>query len=43
MIFYVTPERPDVWNRGGFKQLVAEFRARGTTMYVSLGDDLQRI
>jgi hypothetical protein len=43
MIFYVTPERPDAWSRGEFKQLVAEMRSRGVKMSVSLGDDLRQV
>jgi hypothetical protein len=43
MIFYVTPERLDAWNQGEFKKLVAEMRARGVKMHVSLGDDLRQI
>jgi hypothetical protein len=43
MVFYVTPERPDAWNRGEFKKLVAEMRTRSVKMYVSLGDDLRQI
>lgn len=43
MVFYVSPERPDAWNRGGFRQFVAEMRARGTVMHVSDGESLQRL
>lgn len=43
LVFYVSPERPDAWSRGAFKQFVAGMRTRGTTMYVSLGDDLRRV
>lgn len=42
-VFYVTPDRPNAWNRGGFRQLVSEFLGRGIRVHVSDGDTLQQI
>lgn len=43
LVFYVSPDRPDAWNQGEFRQLVAEMRGRGVVMYVSCGDSLKQI
>jgi hypothetical protein len=43
MVFYVTPDRPNAWDQGDFRRLVAELRGRGIVMYVSDSDDLKRI
>ena len=43
LVFYVTPDRPNAWNQGEFRKLVAEFRQRGVVMHVSDGESLKRI
>lgn len=42
-VFYVTPDRPNAWNQGEFRQFVAEMRARGNVMHVSCGETLKRV
>lgn len=43
LVFYVSPERQDAWNKGALEKFVAEMRSRGTRMYVSLGDELRLV
>lgn len=43
IVLYVSPDRPDAWERGGFEKLVAELLPKGKTVWVSCEDKLQRL
>jgi uncharacterized protein len=43
LVLYVSPDRPDAWKRGGIARFVAEMLAKGFTVLVSCGDEVQRL
>lgn len=43
VVLYVSQDRPDAWERGEFKQLVAEFQARRLNVYVSCAEKLTQL
>ena len=43
LVLYVSPDRPDAWKRGGIARFVAEMRAKGFTVLVSCGEEVQRL
>lgn len=43
VVFYVAPDRPDAWNRGDFRKLVAELRASSIRLHVSCGESVRQI
>lgn len=43
LVLYVGPDRPDAWKRGGIGKFVAEMQAKGFTVLVSCGDEVQKL
>lgn len=43
IVLYVSPDRPDAWNRGGFRKLVNEFLSGKINVFVSCNDRLQKL
>jgi len=43
LVLYVSPDRPDAWKRGGIASFVAEMRAKGFTILVSCGEEVQKL
>lgn len=43
IVLYVSPDRPDAWQRGEFHKLVTELLSKGITVLVSCGETLQKL
>jgi len=43
LVLYVSPDRPDAWKRGGIARFAAEMRAKGFTILVSCGEEVQKL
>lgn len=43
IVLYLNPDRPDAWNKGEFKTLVAKLLAKGKIVWVSCGESLRRL
>lgn len=43
LILYVGPDRPDAWNKGGFREFITNFQKKGVNFTVCRGEIMTKI